>query len=302
MKRKSIVFFLFIILFILSGCTKKDIKGLKVVVTSFPVYDMTRGIKGDSKNIKMLIKPGAEVHSFDPTPEDIKDILNSDLFIYIGGESDRWLKDILKEINPKKTKVIKLIDYVKTYQEEKTLEEKDELELDEHIWTDPLNYIKLMKEINKEISKKDHQNKDKYYNNMKNYIDKIITLDNETKEVIMNSKKKELVVADHFPFLYFVKHYNLKYIAAFSGCSDQIETSPKAITTLITKVKEENISVIIKRELSNDKLARIVAKETKTKVLVLDSAHNLSLEDFNHKKTYLDIMKHNKEVLKEALN
>ena len=303
---KTIIFT--ILLIILVGCNKSNNeKKINIISTSFPGYDFARAITKNVEdvNVQMLLKPGAEMHDYEPTPKDIINIEKSDIFIYVGGESDEWVRKILKKIDTKKTKVIKLIDLTdKVYEEivEGMEQETEVKEYDEHVWTSPVNAIKIIQNLKKEIIEIDNTNKEKYENSADDYINKLKKLDEEIRNIIDNSKRKELIFGDRFPFRYFTDEYNLNYYAAFKGCSEQTEASAKTIAFLINKVKEDNIPVVFHIELSNKKLAKEIAKQTNAKVLELHSAHNISKEDFEKGTTYIDIMNKNIKVLKEALN
>lgn len=294
----------------ITGC-KKEEKSNKITImaTSFPGYDVARAITKESNNIevKMLLKPGSETHVYEPTPKDIKNISNSKLFIYVGGDSDEWVSDILKNINTKKTKVVKLIDLVDLVKEEEVegMEEHDEEEEeedDEHVWTSPKNYIEIINQIKEEIVKIDSDNKKLYEKNANNYINELNGIDKEIRDIVKNSKRKELLFGDRFPLRYFTDEYKLKYYAAFPGCSEQTEASAKTIAFLSKKVREDKIPVVLHIELSNGKIANTIAKETGAKVLEFNSAHNITQKDFDNNITYIDLMKRNIKVLKEALN
>ena len=203
-----------------------------------------------------------------------------------------------------KTKIIKLMDLVTLKEEELSLgmEGAKEDEYDEHVWTSIANSIKFIDTIKNTIIEKDVKNKEYYEQNANQYISELNNVDNQIKRIVNNSKRKELVFGDRFPFRYFVDDYGLKYYAAFKGCSEAVEASAKTITFLINKIKEDNIPAVLTIELSNGKIAKEIASETNVKIKVLNSAHNISENDFKNGKTYLDIMKENASVLNEVLN
>lgn len=310
---KKIIVLLIVLSCLFVGCGKeKNSTKYNIVSTSFPCYDFARSVIKDVDDIsvEMLLKPGSETHDFEPTPQDIISIKNSDIFIYIGGESDEWIDDILKDIDKDKTKIIRLMDVVNLYEEETTdgMEEDEEeeneedIEYDEHIWTSPINAIKLINKIKEEIITIDNSNKEKYEENANNYINEISSIDKEIREIVNSGKRKELVFGDRFPIRYFVEEYGLTYHAAFPGCAHETEASAKTITYLINYVKNNDIPVIFHIELSNGKLANTIADETGAKVLEFKTAHNITKNDFDKGITYVDILKDDKEVLKEALN
>jgi len=297
----------------LTGCNKNDKNDkLTIITTSFPGYDFARAITKDNNNVevKMLLKPGAEMHDFEPTPQDIKDIKNSDIFIYVGGDSDEWIEDVLDNIDTDKTKIVKLMDLVDTVpedviegmEEHEEGEEEEEVEYDEHVWTSPINAITITNKLKDEVVKIDNDNKELYEKNASNYVNELTDIDNEIKDIVKNGKRKEIVFGDRFPLRYFVDSYGLSYYAAFPGCSEQTEASAKTISFLINKVKEDKIPVVFHIELSKGKIANAIAKETGIKVIEYKTAHNISQKDFDAGVTYVDIMKDNIKVLKEALN
>ena len=296
-----------------TGCGKKAVSNkLTIIATNFPGYDFARALVKDSNEfeVEMLLKPGSEMHDYEPTPQDIKNIKNSDLFIYIGGESDKWVEDLLSNLDIEKSKSIKLMDLVSLKEEElvegmeedEHHDEHEHEEYDEHVWTSIENTITIINKLKEEIIKIDNGNKDLYEKNASNYINELINIDNEIKEVVKNGKRRELIFGDRFPFRYFVDQYNLSYYAAFPGCSEQTEASAKTISFLINKVKKDNIPVVFHIELSSGKIAETISKETGAKVLEFNSAHNITKDDFDSGKTYVDIMKDNVKKLKEALN
>ena len=308
-KIKTIILALVIILLV--GCTKtNEDEKLNIIATSFPGYDFARAVTKNIEdvNVEMLSRPGAEMHEYEPTPKDIINIEKSDMFIYVGGDSDEWVEKILKKINPEKTKVIKLMDIVDAKLEEEVegMEEDEyghhEEEYDEHVWTSPVNVIKITEYLKQEIVDIDKENTKKYEDNANEYIGELNRVDAEIRQIVNNSKRKELIFGDRFPFRYFTDEYNLKYYAAFKGCSEQTEASAKTIAFLINKVKDDNIPVVLHNELSNKELAKEISKQTKTKVLEFHSAHNISKEDFKKGTTYIDLMNKNIDVLREALN
>ena len=307
---------------------KNTSKKYSIVSTSFPGYDFARAVVGNNTDIsvKMLLKPGAESHSFEPTPQDILAIKNSNLFLYVGGDSDEWVKKVISEIDPKKTKVLKLIDLVKTKNEEvvdgmqedeehdhdhkddhehdhkHSHDHKEEAEVDEHVWTSLKNAKEITNKILEAVADFDQAEKKMLSENAKKYTEKISEVDEKIASMVKQAKRKEIIVGDRFPLRYFVDEYGLKYYAAFPGCSEQTEANVKTVSFLAKKIKEDKITVIFKIELSNGLIAETLSKETGAKVREIQTAHNISEKDFEAGVTYVDLMKRNLEVLKEALN
>lgn len=309
----AIFILLIMVTAIFTGCSsaEKNNEKINIVSTIFPQYDFARNITGDKANLTMLIPPGGESHTYEPTPQDIINIENADVFIYIGGESDAWVDTILSSVNTEKTQVVKLIDCVDTVKEEiiegmeaheENKENDDNAEIDEHIWTSPKNAIKMVTTINQAICKADANNSDYYNKNTEDYIKKLNSLDAKFKETVEGGKRKELIFGDRFPLRYFTEEYGLKYYAAFPGCSSETEPSASTIAFLTDKVKEDNIPVVLKIELSSSSVADTIANETNAKVLTFYSCHNLSKNQFDNGEDYISMMKENIDTLKTALN
>ena len=273
----------------------------KYVVSNFISYDLTRAVIGDGTDIKMLLKPGSELHSFEPTSEDIVEMINADLIVYVGGESEEWMESVLRNNKVDEKKVVRLMDYVDTLKELSDEGEESDGEDDEHIWTNPKNVVKLVDAIENKLSELDGASRERYQRNAKSYADKFDYYDKKIREIVDNSDKKLLIFVDRFPFQYLVKEYDLDYSAAYMGCSEQTEVSNKRIKTLIDEVNDNHVGVILKIELTSDKIARTVAEATGAEILVLNSAHNISEEDYNNGVTYADMMNNNVEVLERAL-
>ena len=321
--------------FLVLNREKFEQKKYSVVSTSFPGYDFARAVtKNTNISTKMLVKPGAETHIYEPTPQDIIDIKNADMFVYVGGDSDTWVEKILKDVDTKKTHVVKLVDLVSTVNEEivEGMEDddhdhdhkhshnhdhshghdhdhdhdhdhehehdhdEDEVEIEEHVWTSPKKAMEIVKKIAKIASEIDAAEKNKIDDNAEKYVAEIAEVDKDLHQAI-DGKISEIVVADRFPFRYFADEFGLKYSAAFSGCSEQTEASAKTISFLINKVKQDKIKKIYKIELSNGKIAETVSKDTGAEVLELHSAHNVTADDFSKGVTYVDLMKRNLAAL-----
>lgn len=299
---------------VLCACNSEDDNNktdgkLKVITTIFPPYDFTRQIAGDKIDLSMLLKPGMESHSFEPSPKDIVDIQSCDLFIYVGGESDEWVRTILESDDKKPKKIIALMDCVDTV-EEATVEgmtaeeheEGEEKEYDEHVWTSPKNAVTITKKIAEILDELDPSDKKIYDENTRQYCAQLTQLDNEFRETVDSAKNKLVVFGDRFPFRYFTDEYGLGYFAAFPGCSAETEPSAATISFLIDKVKEKNIPVVFKIEFSSGKVAKTIAEPSGAKVLEFHSCHNVDADGFNNGETYVSLMKKNLKNLKEALS
>lgn len=288
--------------------TKKDDGKLNIVTTIFPPYDFAKNVGGEYVNVSMLLKPGMESHSYDPTPQDIIKIQECDLFIYTGGESDEWVKDILESSDRKPKKTLAMMDVCETVREEtvegmeKDEDDGDEIEYDEHVWTSPKNAVNITVSIDSILKELDKSHTDEFEKNTSEYKNKLSQLDGDFREIADNAKRKTLVFGDRFPFRYFADEYGLKYYAAFPGCSSETEPSPSTVSFLIDKVKAEKIPVVFSIEFSNGKVADTICESTGSKKMTFHSCHNVTQEEFDNGVSYLSLMQGNVKALKEALN
>lgn len=318
---------------LLAGCGTERSEGvseevqddgrISVVTTIFPQYDFVRQIAGENVELKMLLKPGEETHSYEPTPQDIIAIQNSDIFIYVGGENDAWVEDILESMPEADMRTLKLMDCVDTVEEEhvegmqeqpghsheeeeshedETEEEHSVHEIDEHVWTSPVNASAIVDKIKELLVQADPENRQIYEENAEAYEAELAELDAEFRDVVDNAGRSLVVFGDRFPFRYFADEYGLDYYAAFPGCASDTEPSAATMAFLINKVKEEEIPAVLKMELSNENIANAIAEATGTEVRTFYSCHNLTAEEFEDGETYLSMMQKNVETLKEVLN
>lgn len=269
---------------------------IQITTSIFPYYSFASEICDFDGNVVMLLKPGAESHTYEPTTEDIITIKNSDIFIYTGGESDKWVETILSSIDTNKTKIIKVMDYITPL----TYEHHGKISNDEHVWTSLKNSKTIIFEICDVICEIDPQNKDIYKGNAQRLTEEINNLDIKFKETIELSDKT-LIFADRFPFSYFANDYDLNYISAFPSCSEESEPSAQTMAKIIDTVKTENTSAIFYIEFSNQKIADTIQTETGAKKLLFHSCHNITQDEFSSGKTYISLMQQNLENLREAI-
>lgn len=284
------------------GEVERSTGKISVVTTIFPYYDFARSVSKGTCDVDMLLKPGSDVHSFEPTPSDILKIRNADLFIYNGGESDEWVDSILESLgDTDKPVVMKMTDYVKPLTE-MDADHHAEDEEDEHIWTSLDNAKTLVSKISDEVSKLDQKNKSVYTKNSLDYIEKISKVQSEIENTVNSSKSKKIVVGDRFPLLYFATEFSLDWECAFPGCSTETEPSLDRLSKLTDTIEKDKIKTILKLEMSENKVADTLADETNTKVRIFYSAESVSKEDFANNVTYVDLMERNNNALKEALS
>lgn len=307
--------------FFTSCKAKTQIKSNKVNIlcTIFPQYDWTRSILGNTDNftnLSLLVKSGVDLHNYQPSTADIVQISTCDLLIYVGGESDAWLKDALANATNKNMKVISLMDVLKDslkeeeiiegMQEETECEEDSdsETEYDEHVWLSVKNAKILCNEIADSICSLVPENAETYKKNLQAYLEELNNLDMTYANVIKNSPRKTILVCDRFPLRYLTDDYKLNYYAAFAGCSAETEASFETIVFLSNKLKEEKMPAVLVLDQSDEKIAKTVilnAKLPKTDILKIDSMQSTTLRQSFNGKTYISTMQENLEALQKAL-
>jgi zinc transport system substrate-binding protein len=307
-----IVFMSFSSLYILVGCGNTDSsiaanRGKpQIITTIFASYDFARQIAGDKANVSMLVSPGSETHSFEPTPQDIISLKNCDLFIYAGGESDTWVSELLLSVKNDNMVIIKMIDCVSTVEEDVAVladpsTAEEEGELDEHVWTSLQNAAIITQTISDELCKIDADNRQTYERNTAAFCGELANLDKQFYEIVAAGQRNLLVFGDRFPFRYFADDYGLECKAAFPGCSTATEASAQTVAALVDIVEGSNVPIVLYRELSDHKIADSIARETGATTGEFHSCHNISRDDFNAGATYISIMQRNADVLKVAL-
>ncbi len=316
--KKTFALFVAIIMCFSTACGSKSTNDkINIVCTIFPQYDFVRQLTAgmDNVEITMLLKPGQESHDYDPSSKDVLKIHNADVFIYVGGESDTWIKDVLSTVDNKNQVRLALMDMVDTSVEEElpgiddhensddTHDDHDHSEeYDEHVWTSPANAVKITNSISSALSDIEGMQKDKLTANTDNYVQKLNDLDKTFKDITDSVTGDTIIVADRFPLLYFCKEYDIKYYAAFSGCATSVEPSTSTLIFLIDKVNELKTPYIFSMEMSAATTAKHIAAETGAEVLTFYPCHNITSDDLKAGVTYIDLMNRNAEALKKALN
>lgn len=282
--------------------------GFQVVAADFPSYDAARAVLGSSENLVMLLPPGTESHSYDPTPRDMVRIAESRLVVYTGGPSDEWLRTILSSLDEPPASFA-LTEQVELLHEEhrEGMEEEENHdhnvhEIDEHVWTSPRNEIQIIRSLAACMGTLNSADAALYERNAEEYIKRIEALDNEIQSVVSSADKSTLIFASRFPLLYFVREYGLEYYAAFPGCAEESEPSARTVAFLIDKAKELDVSCILNIEFSSPMIATVIADEAGCGVEVFNTLHNVTAADFYSGKDYVDLMEENIAVLQEALN
>ena len=318
----------------LAACTvpveKADDGKIQIVATLFPYYDFARAIVGDRADVTLLLSPGREAHSFEPTPLDAVTISESDVFLYNGGEGEYWVGEMLGAAGENIAVAARMMDYVDALDEEyvecmqgandhdhdhehgshddhdhdheENEHDSDEVEYDEHIWTSPKNAVILCRAVCDAICKADPANGDFYRANCDDYCAQVEALDARFADLCASAPRKLLVFADRFPMLYFCREFGLDYRAAFHGCSGDTEPSLATIKYLIDKVEDEGIPVVYTIDFGTKKAAAVVSECTGAAVETLYSMQTVSRADFDAGETYLTLMERNFEALRKGLN
>lgn len=327
-RQRMLLFFIMTAGLLLTGCSAVRPEAgpapdggerVRVAATIFPPCDFVRQIGGEYVDVVQLLKPGMEPHSYEPSPADIIRIMDSDLFLYAGGESDVWVEEIL-EGSDRAPVSCSLLDWVDPLEEETSegMQVKEhhhehaegetdgvhleETEYDEHVWTSPVNVQLLVEQIRDVLISLDPCREEIYEKNAAAYLEELRALDEDYRQMTENAKRKTLVFGDRFPFLYLVRTYGLEYYAAFPGCSGESEPSAATIAFLTDQVEEEGIPVVFQLELSNGRVADAIAEAAGAETEILHSCHTLTVSEAERGETYLSLMRRNLEALRRALN
>ena len=322
---KKVLTMVFLGCLLLSGCGQKaapaDPDRLQIVTTVFPAYDFARAAAGDRAEVTLLLPPGAESHSYEPTPADILAVRDCDLFIYLGGESDAWVDTILEAVEPTGT-VMKMVDCVELLEEEEVEgmqslpghghdhgdhddHEDHDLgrvkEYDEHVWTSPRNAEAITLAVGEQLAALDGEHAAAYRANAAAHGAELRRLDAEFAALFAALPERTIVFGDRFPLRYFAEEYGLDYYAAFPGCSTQTEPSAATIAFLTDKVRAEGISTVWYIEFSNHLVADSIAEATGTKTAMFHTCHNVSKAELEGGATYVSLMEGNLAALGENL-
>ncbi len=301
------------LLLCLAGCAQQPVQsgtgGLEIVTTVFPAYDFARQIAGERGTVTLLVPPGSESHSYEPTPRDVLRLENCALLFCNGGESEAWLEKIL-EGRDREIPTLAMLDCVQALEEEtvegmqRVYEEPEEdegPEYDEHVWTSPANALLICQALCGRLCEADPAGAEVYRANLAAYEEKLEALDRAFREAVADGRRDTVIFADRFPARYFTEEYGLRYYAAFPGCADDAEPSARTVAFLIDKVRQEEIPAVFTIEFSNGKMARVIAEDTGCKILSFHSCHNVSARELEEGVSYLELMENNLRNLKEAL-
>ena len=297
---KKIILIIFALLALI--CASAAAEGaLSVVATDFPCYDFARQVAGDRAEVSMLIKPGVEVHAYDPSPADILSISDADLFVYVGGEGDAWADGILSGFDGDGPATLRMMDAVTPLEEEGDDHAHEAPEYDEHIWTSPVNAMAMVNALADALGAIDPDGAEVYAANATDYNERIAAIDADFRAIADASRTKLVVFADRFPFLYFVREYGLDYAAAFPSCTADTEPTPQTILALIKAVEDNGLNAVFTIEMSTQAVARTVAEETGAAILTMHSVQTVTQDEFDAGESYVSLMQKNVEALREGL-
>lgn len=282
-----------------------------IITTIFPAYDFARQVFGDTAEVKMLLKPGQESHSYDPSAKDIVDITGCDLFVYNGGESDQWVESVLQAAPDiatfRMTDAVSLLDeeHTEGMQEEEHDHDhdhdEDEEEYDEHVWTSPENAAAIVRALGSRAKEIFPDSAAQLDSNTEEYAAQIEEVDGRLK-ALLDGEQRYFIFGDRFPLLYFFKHYGLNYYAAFPGCGSETEPSAQTVTFLLDKLEQPDaVKAVFCIELSGRKLADVLAEDSGLDVVEFHSCHNITADDLAAGETYVSLMNRNLQTLEKVL-
>lgn len=281
-----------------------------IITTIFPAYDFARQVFGDTAEVRMLLKPGQESHSYDPSAKDIVEINGCDLFVYNGGESDQWVESVLQAAPDVET--FRMTDAVSMLDEEHSegMQEEDhdhdhadgdEEEYDEHVWTSPDNAAAIVRALGSRAKALFPDSAAELDSNTESYAAQIEEIDGRLK-ALLDGEQRYFIFGDRFPLLYFFKHYGLNYYAAFPGCGSETEPSAQTVTFLLDKLGQPDaVKAVFCIELSGRKLADVLAEDSGLDVVEFHSCHNITADDFAAGETYVSLMERNLQTLEKVL-
>ncbi len=325
MMKKSLSFLLILILpaFIFSGCksgggliqtekrtqTTSDSKRLKIVCTLFPQYDFVRQIVGDRADVRLLLPPGADSHSYEPTPSDMITVSSADLFIYIGENMETWASSIIETVKGSNTTILNISQTlglkleVHRHEEGEEHDEDAEAEegIDPHIWTSPVIAAQMVDVISASICRLDQGDSNYFKENADKYRSEILKLNKELRDIVSKAKIKKFYFSNEFALSNFAKEYGLEHLAAFDSCGENAEASASKIAQIINEIKSKKVPVIFYSELTVSKEAKLISSETGALMLLFHSCHNLSAKGFAAGDAYVSLMRANAKNLSIAL-
>ena len=289
-----------------NGKVTEDSNKVQIVTTLFPQYDFTKAIGQDKVEVTLLLPPGVEAHSYEPTPKDVVSIKEADIFIYTGEGMEPWAHKTIEGIQEAdlivvdSSKNVELLSATEEDHEEDAQHEEEEHEhgaYDPHFWTNPLNAIVMVDNILAGLIEADPTNEEFYTANAKAYKNELKQLDQDIEEGLSTLENRTIIFGGHFAFGYFANRYQLDYVSPYTGFSPDAEPTPQKIAEMIDLMNQLEVKTIYYEELLDPKVSRVIAEETNADMLLLHAAHNISKEELENGITYIAIMRENLERL-----
>ncbi|MBR6616363.1 MAG: zinc ABC transporter substrate-binding protein [Oscillospiraceae bacterium] len=326
MRRLAVLLCACMCLPLLTGCRTQPAQAderIQVVATVFPQYDFARAIAGEYADVTLLLSAGQEMHNYEPTPMDMADIAQCDIFLRIGGESEVWTDKLLKAIDTSHMDVVTLMEHIEVplaeehhhhhHHEEEAHDEDEHTaeevcdgahehgEFDEHIWNSPVNAIAMVEAVCESLCDADAAHAEIFRERADAYIAQLRELDEKYRTLSEECEDPVLMIGDKFPFRYLAAEYGFHYAAAFTGCSSETEPTIGALAKLFEEAKHHGLDTVFYLEFSSTKIADRISAVTGAETVMLHPCHNVSKEDMQNGTTFLDLMQENYEVIKEAL-
>lgn len=286
----------------LAACAKKDDGKLTITVSLFPHYDFARQIVGDKAEVTLLLPPGTESHTFDPSTVDVYNITNSDIFIYTGKNMEAWAERVISSLGSDGPIIVDASSGIELLQNSHSDHDDHEHSLDPHIWLNPQYASAMVDTILEAICQADPANADFYRANAESYKKELLKLDSDIEAAVKSAQGDTLVFGGRFAYIYFFERYGLNYKSAYKTCSAETEPSLTTIYEISQYIKDNGIQYVFKEELSEGKVAKSIAEQSGAQVLTFSTAHNVTKSEFDSGITYIDIMRSNLEAIEKALN
>ncbi len=304
---KKIALLLLVVIFSV-GCAEAE---LNVVCSLFPQYDFARAISGGRVNVTKLLPDGMDSHDYEPSIRNMLNTDAADLFIYTDPELESWVENFSGGFtHVKLVRCAEGIDFEALSSEHDEHEEHNEHEsheghnhsYDAHIWLDPTLAVVMCENIRDALINLDPDGADIYTENCVSYVSALQELDSDFAALFAEHPDSELFFGGKFAYSHFLRRYDAKYLTAYDNCSDEGEPSARAVITVANTMKQHGAKIIFTDEMSSGDVAKAIADETGSSVLVFHTAHNLSKTDMNSGLTFIDIMRKNYENIKAALS
>lgn len=288
----------------------KDTNKIQVIATIFPNYDFVKQIGGDKVQVTLLLNSGVDSHTYEPSVKDMKNISDSDLFVYTGTTSEPWAEEIINSLENSNCKIVDSSKNIELIESEKFVEEYnalnttshehseeglEEYEYDGHIWLNPQNAIKMLDTICDALCEYDEENSDYYRQNAEIYKNEIQKLDSDIEKAMQNLDSDVLVFGGEFAYTYFISRYNLKYVSVYTSCGEEAEPSVQDVRNVIDYINKNNVKKVFYEELSEGTVAKMISEETDAEPVIFYTLHNVSTDEINAGENYVSIMRKNLE-------